>query len=77
MTLTNVTGLVLIIVALCQAIKYAGVASRWIPIISILLGLIGSILLGGPSWIEMATGVISGLTASGLYSGYKKTIINK
>jgi len=77
MTLTNTTGLVLIIVALCQAIKYAGVQSRWIPVISILLGLIGSIVLGGASWLEMATGIISGLTASGLYSGYKKTIINK
>jgi hypothetical protein len=77
MTLTNVTGLVLIIVALCQALKYAGVNTRWIPIISILLGLIGSIILGGPSWMEMATGIISGLTASGLYSGYKKTIISK
>ena len=77
MTLTNTAGLVLIIVALCQALKYAGVASRWIPVISILLGLIGSLVLGGASWIEMATGIISGLTASGLYSGYKKTIINK
>jgi len=77
MTLTNISGLVLIIVALCEAAKYAGVNTRWIPIISILLGLIGSVVLGGTSWIEMSAGIISGLSASGLFSAYKKTIINK
>jgi hypothetical protein len=77
MTLTNISGLVLIIVALCQGIKYAGVPTKWIPIISILLGILGSIVLGGTSWVEMSAGIISGLTASGLYSGYKKTIISK
>lgn len=76
MTLTMISGLVLVIVAVCQGVKYAGVSSRYIPILAIVLGIAGAVYLAGADWLEVASGVIAGLTSSGLYSGLKKTIIN-
>ena len=76
MTVTTTAGLILIIVTLCQALKQTTLPTRYIPVISILLGIAGGVYLGGTSWIDVSAGIISGLSASGLYSGYKKTIIN-
>ena len=69
---------VLVIMGICQAIKYAGVNTRWIPIIAIVLGMGGAVYFGGVNWLSLAAGIIAGLSASGLYSGlYKAIILNK
>lgn len=69
--------LVVVIIGLCQAIKYAGVNTRWIPLIAIILGLAGSIFLGGANWLTILAGLVSAFTASGIFSGFKKTVLNK
>ena len=70
--------MVIIIIAICQALKEAGVSTRFIPIISIILGILGATFYGGVhGWLEIAAGVATGLTASGLFSAFKKTILNK
>lgn len=73
MTVTTISGLVLVIIAVCQAIKYAGLSTRFIPVLAILLGVAGSFYFSGADWFEAASGVIAGLTASGLWSGVRAT----
>ncbi len=64
-----------IIIALAEALKRAfKIERRFIPILSIVLGVL---LFGIFTSIEtqsLLEGLISGLTASGLYSGVKTTI---
>lgn len=67
-------ALVLVIIGLCQALKVAGVKSRWIPLISIVLGILGAIFLGGTSWLVALSGILSALVSSGIWSGVKATI---
>ena len=69
--------LVVVIIGLCQAIKYAGLNTRWIPLISLGLGLAGALYLGGVNWLSVFAGVVTALTASGLFSGFKKLVLNK
>lgn len=69
-------GLIVIIIAICQALKYAGVVTRWIPLIAIGLGLAGGLYFGGVNWVQATSGIITGLASAGLYSAYKKVIIN-
>lgn len=69
--------LVVVIIGLCEAIKYAGLNTRWIPLIAIILGLVGSILLGGLNWLAVFAGLITAFTASGIFSAFKATILNK
>ena len=66
------TGLIVIVIlALCQGIKIAGVKSRYIPLVAILLGIIGSVFYGGISSLTLLAGVLTGLSSSGLYSSGK------
>ena len=69
--------LVTIIIGLCQAIKLTGVNTRYIPLIAIVLGVIGSIYMGGVSWMAVLAGLIASLTASGIFSGFKSTVLNQ
>lgn len=69
--------LVIVILGLCEAVKYAGLNTRWIPLIAIILGIIGAFFLGGANWLSMLAGLVSAFTASGIFSGFKKTILNK
>lgn len=70
-------GVVAIIVALVSTAKSAGLSGRWAPLLSVVLGLVvdiafKSVLLGSVSTVVAAfAGLVSGLTASGLYSGVK------
>lgn len=75
----GITGLLIIIIlGLCEAIKTAGVPTQFIPVIAIILGMVGAVITGGTSWLQLASGVIAGLSSSGLYSGVIKTnIVNQ
>lgn len=56
-----------VVIGLVEAIKRAGLSSRYSPIVSILLGVVLMYLFGGDIW----EGLLAGLSASGLYSGVK------
>ena len=73
----QVGAIVLIVVAVCEALKYIGVHSRWMPLISIVLGLAGAFLFDGVNFLSTAAGVVVGLSTSGLYDVVKRTVLNK
>lgn len=65
-----------IIVGLVEALKQTGyLTSRWASLVAVALGVIGFVFIGeGEVGIRVIGGIISGLTASGLYSGTKATL---
>lgn len=69
--------LLVVIIGLCQAIKYAGLNTRWIPLVAIVLGLAGSLYFGGVNWLSILAGLVTAFTASGMFSAFKKTVLNK
>lgn len=77
MTNIELGYLVVIIVALCEAAKYAGLQSRWIPLLSVLLGLAGAFFWGGASFLSLGAGVVVGLATTGGYRLVKTTGLNK
>ena len=71
-------SVLLVIGILCAVIKKIGIASRWIPAISILIGVI--IVCFGSAELSIGNilmGIVIGSSASGLYDTGKKTVLNK
>ena len=71
--------LILLCVAIVQAVKRLKIRSAWLPFISIAIGILLS-FLGGTSVVIQRTildGVIIGLSGCGLYDFSKKTILRK
>lgn len=62
-----------IVIGVVSVFKGVGLPSKWAPIISLVLGLGVSFLVGGPLLTVILAGLIVGLSASGLYSGSKAT----
>jgi uncharacterized membrane protein YecN with MAPEG domain len=54
----SVVGAILVI---CQAVKMAGVKSKYIPLLAILLGVGGAFMYGGIAWDSSLVGIILGL----------------
>jgi hypothetical protein len=77
MEYTQVGLIIILVLAICQGIKYTGLSSRWMPLISVVLALAGSYLFDGVNFLSTAAGVILGLGTSGLYDVVKKSILNK
>ena len=77
MELGQASALVVVVLAVTEAIKRAGVSTRYVPLVAIVLGIVGSLYLDGISWLSTASGVVTGLTSSGLFSGFKKVVLNK
>jgi len=69
----EITILVAIITGLTEVIKRIGLPSQFAPIVSIALGLALAFLNRQNFSIDIVimTGIVAGLTASGLYSGVK------
>jgi len=68
------TGFVLlvpIVIGLVEVVKKAGLASRYAPVTAILFGVIGAFYLIGTDAVSIAYGFVAGLSASGLWAGYK------
>lgn len=64
-----------LVLGLSQVLKKAGVSTRFIPLIGVLIGVgLSFLLTGGMSQEALLTGLIGSLTAMGFYSGVKKTI---
>jgi hypothetical protein len=78
-TSVSAVAIVPIIVALVQAIKMvspSGRLNKWSPIISIALGLLASFVFNPNHMMTgemIMTGVVYGLSASGIYSGVKSS----
>jgi hypothetical protein len=77
MTDLELSSLIVIILALCEALKRFGLSTRYIPLIAIALGISGAFYFGGASWLTTVAGVLTALISSGLYSSFKRTVLNK
>jgi hypothetical protein len=77
MNYTQIGLIVIIVVGICEGLKYAGVHSRWIPLFSIVLGVAGAFLFDGINFLSTAAGVVIGLSTSGAYDVVKRTALNK
>lgn len=77
MTDLDLGYLVVIVIAICEAVKYAGLPSRWIPLLATVLGLAGTIYFTGGNFLTAGAGVMVGLSITGGYRLVKTTILNK
>ena len=60
------------IIGLAEAAKGFGLPAKWVPLLNLVLGIAGVCGLNGGVAPELVfSGVVAGLTASGLYSGVK------
>jgi hypothetical protein len=74
--LTSAVAIVPVIVALVQVAKMVGLPSKFSPLVSLGAGILISFLFGnetGNISQSILSGVVYGLSASGLYSGIKTT----
>lgn len=69
--------LVPVVVGIVQAVKTFGMASKYAPLLSVLLGVAGAMtLIGGFDGPSALQGFIAGLTAAGLWSGAKASFFS-
>ena len=73
----EIGSLVVIVVALCEAAKYAGLQSRFIPLLSVVLGLAGALFWSGATFLTAGAGIVVGLATTGGYRLIKTTVLNK
>lgn len=73
----EITIVVAVLIGLVEAIKRAfKMSSRFAPLVAIALGVVYTVFFGDLTLQEeIFTGIIAGLTASGLYSG--KVVLKK
>jgi len=65
---TQFAVLVPIVIALTQMIKGTGLSTRFAPVVSLVLGVLSTLVVGQ---FDLLQGLMVGLTASGLFSGGK------
>lgn len=72
---TQFLVLVPVVLGIVQAIKLAGLPTRWAPLTSIGVGVLGAFLIGGLTFggSVILQGIIAGLSAAGLWSGASST----
>ncbi len=73
----QIGAIVIIILAVSEGLKRAGVPSRYIPLISTITGLLAALPFGGVNFLSVASGVILGLATTGGYRVVKTSILNK
>lgn len=70
--------IVVLVIAICESVKYAGLlSSRFIPLLSVVLAIAGAFWFGGVSFLSTAAGVILGLATTGGYRVVKTSLLNK
>lgn len=64
-----------VVLAIVEMMKIAGLKSKWAPLTSVALGLL-LFFFFGPAYLNenLFMGLLTGLSASGLYSGAKATV---
>ncbi len=65
--------LIPVILGIVQSFKMVGLKSKWAPLVSIVLGVLGAFVLGGFTGAAVLGGIVAGLSSSGLYSGARAT----
>lgn len=70
-------SLIVIIVEICEVLKLAGVPSRFMPLLAVVLGIAGSLLFFQVNFLYATAGVIIGLSTTGGYALVKTSILNK
>lgn len=70
-------SIVVIIVAVCEALKQAGLQSRYVPILSVVLGIGGAFAFDGVNFLSTASGILLGLATTGGYRLVKTSLLNK
>lgn len=63
--------LVPVVLGLVQAIKMAGLSSKYAPLFSLILGVVLTVGLSTADFAAIIQGLAVGLSASGLFSGGK------
>lgn len=63
-----------IILGVTEVFKMAGIDAKYAPVIAVALGVVIAYFTGGREWSGALTGIVWGLSASGLYSGTKSVI---
>jgi len=67
-------GLIPVVLAITEVIKRLGVATKWIPLIALVLGVLTVWAVDIDGGARVLEGIVVGLSAAGLYSGTKATI---
>ncbi len=67
-------ALVPIVMALVEIVRNIGLKTQYAPLLAVILGVLGACGLGGFSFPIALSGIVVGLSASGLYSGVKTTV---
>jgi hypothetical protein len=70
----NIIIAIAIITGVTEAIKKAGVSTRYIPLCAILLGIIYGVAVMGVGIQSVISGLIAGLSSVGLYRTGQKLI---
>ena len=69
------SAMVAVIVGMAEAVKRLGLPARFVPLLNIGLGVAATCAFGDAMLAEnVFAGVVTGLTASGLYSGVKNVM---
>ncbi len=68
--------LIPVVIGLVQVFKILGLSSRLLPLLSLVLGVLGTAILGGLTGFTVIQGLVVGLSAVGLWSGTTNTLEN-
>lgn len=70
--IVSMTVIIAVIIALGQLLKNTGVSAKYIPLVSLALGIVaGLVFFDGSIANQILTGIVAGLSASGLYDHTK------
>lgn len=72
--MTETFSAIAIVLGLTELIKQLGVPSRFCQLASLAIGIVIAFLVDGITTTSILSGIVYGLSASGLYSGGKTTI---
>lgn len=74
----DITIAIPVITALVKGIKGLGLSSKYAFLVSVLLGVVGFYFMGDQDTVgNIFTGVVAGLSASGLYSGVVRPLVKE
>lgn len=68
-------GIIAVVIGLVQVVKTLGLSTRYAPLLSVILGVVGAFLLTDAQvGLTIFHGLILGLSACGLWSSTRSTI---
>ena len=68
------TLIIPLVLGLTEVFKLAGVPTKYVPALAILLGIAGVVAVSGVDATNILQGIVYGLSASGLWSGVKTVL---